>query len=74
MPRENRVDDLRNDGVVVADDAGKERLLGAQLGDEIFAHFVFDAASANIAAVDGRFELSECGWSGLGPHAAIMTP
>ncbi len=46
--REDGVDDLRDDGVFVADDAGEERSFGfcgvAQFGDQIFAELVFDAA------------------------------
>ena len=44
LPRENGVDDLRNDGVFVADDAGEERLSSLQARDQVLAHFVFHAA------------------------------
>ena len=48
MTREDRVDELRDDGVFVADDAGEERsfcLCGvAEFGDQVFAKLVFDAA------------------------------
>jgi hypothetical protein len=55
MPGEDGVDELRNDGVFVADDAGEERgwisvaagaRLGglAEFGNEVFAEFIFNAA------------------------------
>ena len=40
--RENRVDELRDDGVVVADDAGEQRFAGLQLAHEVVADFLFD--------------------------------
>ncbi len=46
--REDGVDDLGDDGVFVADDAGEEGGFGlrgvAEFGDEVFAELVFDAA------------------------------
>ena len=42
--REDGVDDLRNDRVFVADDAGEERFVRLQAGDEVRAHLVFHAA------------------------------
>ena len=49
MLREDGVDDLRDDGVFVADDAGKERGLRrpgrAEFCDEIFAKLVLDRAA-----------------------------
>ena len=74
MPGEDCVDDLRDDRIVVADDAGKNRFVVAEFLDQILADLVFDAASANIAAFDGGAKLSEGRWSGPGPHTAIMTP
>ena len=54
MAREDGVDELRDDGVFVADDAGEERgrflcsdagLRGlAESGDQVFAEFVLDGA------------------------------
>ena len=44
VPGENGVDELRNDGVVVADDAGKERFSGLQLANEVVADFLLDRA------------------------------
>ena len=40
--RENRVDELGNNGFVVADNAGKEFFTGAQFLDEVRAQLVFD--------------------------------
>ena len=66
VPRQHRVDELRNDGVVVADDAGKQRLAAAELRNEVVAHFVLHrsarkrlrrrgAGAAQIAErLDGR--------------------
>ena len=42
MPRQNRVDELRNDGFVITDDAGKKFFAGAQFLDQIRAQLVFD--------------------------------
>ncbi len=48
VSREDGVDDLGDDGVFVADDAGEERGFrfcgGAEFGDEVFAELVLDAA------------------------------
>ena len=48
VPRENGIDDLRNNGVVVADDAGENAgvVVVTQTGDEVVAEFVFHAAGA----------------------------
>ena len=40
--REDRVDELRHDRLVVADNAGEERLAGLQLAHEVVADFLFD--------------------------------
>src|SRR5207302_4756216 len=40
--RENRVDQLRHDRLVVADDPGEQRLAGLQLAYEVVADFLFD--------------------------------
>ena len=44
VPGENGIDELRNDGVVVADDARKERFASLQLANEVVADFLFDRA------------------------------
>ena len=66
VTRENRVDQLRNDRFVVADDAGEQRLAAAELCDEVVADFVLHrsagkrlrrrgASAAKIAErLDGR--------------------
>ena len=46
MPRQDRVDELRDDRVVVADDAGEQRLAGLQLADEVVADFLLDRSRA----------------------------
>ena len=48
VARENGVDDLRNNRVIVADDAGKNWSVAvlAQTRREIIAQFIFHAASA----------------------------
>ncbi len=46
VPRKNCVDDLRHDGVVIADDAGKHRIAGAHARHEIVAHLVLHAPAA----------------------------
>jgi hypothetical protein len=65
---EHGVDELGDDRVFVADDAGEEwgwvsraagaRLpVGAQAGDEVFAEFVFDAPGK---AGWGEFRVAKC--------------
>ena len=44
VPREDGVPDLRDDRIVVADDAGKQRLAAAQLVDQVVAEFLPDGA------------------------------
>jgi hypothetical protein len=46
--RQERVDELRYDRIVVANDAGKQRLTGTQLDDQVVAHFL-----VHVAASDG---------------------
>ncbi len=65
MPRENGVDDLRNDGVVVADDAGEEAGVAVmtQAGDEVVAEFVFHAAGAQaFFGKSTAAQFAECAW------------
>ena len=61
MPRQQRVHELRDDRVVVADDAGKERLAGAQLGDQVLADFFVDGAARHAAGLDGAAQLANRG-------------
>ena len=72
VPREDGVDDLRDDGVFVADDAGEERrrLVAAgagraQAGDEVLAELVFDAAGeAGWGEFAGAEGAESCGKGG----------
>ena len=64
VAREDGVDDLRDDRVVVADDAGEERLAFgaagdlAQAGDEVVAELVLDAAGDALGGVFGGAKLA----------------
>ena len=73
MPRQHGVHQLRDDGVVVADDAGKQRLLAAQPLGEVVADFVAHGTAAHVSARDGGFQLSEGVDARRGRHMAIMT-
>lgn len=44
MPRENRIDQLRDYRFVVTDDAGKQFFAALQFANQIRAHLVFDGA------------------------------
>jgi hypothetical protein len=44
VPRQNRVDDLRNNRLFVTDDPGEERVAAFELLNEVVANFVFDRA------------------------------
>ena len=46
VPGEDGVDELRNDGLVVSDDSGEERLAGLQLLNKIVADFLLDRPRA----------------------------
>ena len=65
VPREQRVDDLGDDGVLVADDAGEERLPRGEARDQVGADLVPDRPPAQ-----GRFgpaavlEVTESAWLG----------
>ena len=50
MARQDRVDHLRHDRLVVADDAGEQRVAGAQLGDQVVADFGLDGPARDAAA------------------------
>ena len=45
VPGDDRVGQLRQHGVVVADDARKQRLSSPQAGEEVAAHLLFDCLS-----------------------------
>ena len=42
MPRENCIDELRHDGFVITNNAGKKSLAAFQLTNQVSAQFVFD--------------------------------
>lgn len=44
VARQDGVDQLRNHGIVIADDAGKNGLAGAELLNQVVAKLVFDFA------------------------------
>ena len=45
VPGQQRVDDLGEDGVLIADDAGEQRLAGAQPGQEVAPDLFPDGAA-----------------------------
>ena len=45
VPRQHRVHELRDNGIVVTDDAGKQRVAAAEFRDEVVAHFVLHRAA-----------------------------
>ena len=55
VARQNRVDDLRDDRVVVSHDAGKQRLAPLNLADQIAAEFVLDGSDCNCRFGIGTF-------------------
>ena len=44
LPGKNGVDDLRDDRVFIADDAGEEGLVRLKARDQVGAHLIFDVA------------------------------
>ena len=68
LPRQNRVDDLRNDCVFKADDAGEERLLRLEPGNQVGAHLVFDAAG--LQACFGKLSAAAQFPQGLGKRVS----
>ena len=52
LAAENGVDDLRHHRLVVADDARKQRLAGAQLGDEVAAHLHLHGQHSNARGLE----------------------
>ena len=63
VAREHRVDDLRDDRVVVTDDAREERFFGArggaQAGDQVVAELIFDGAGDPFGSVFRFAEFAE---------------
>ena len=72
VAREQRVDELRNDRVLVADDTGKQRAAGAELLDQVVAHFFVDTAPADAALLDGSAQFAECGDRPSTGHRGIL--
>src|SRR6185436_11573030 len=48
--REQRIDELGHDAVVVADDAGEERTAGAELANQVFANLLLYRAAGDLPA------------------------
>ncbi len=73
VPRQNGVDELRNDRFVVTDNARKKFLAGAQFFDQIEAQFVFDREGL----IPGRPEFAKSSWVihilGEGDSTAVAT-
>ena len=59
VPGQNRVDDLRDDGVFVSDDAGKERGLRAEPCDQVLPDLVLHRTTLDAARGDVASELPE---------------
>ena len=59
--RQQRVDQLRDDGVVVADDAGEQRFARAKFPNEVVADLLVDAPVRHGAALDGAPQLAQRG-------------
>lgn len=55
MTREDAIDDLRNHGVAVSDNPGKQRFAGAEFADQVTTHLVLDG-NRRIA---GGFQLTD---------------
>ena len=73
VARQDRVDQLRHDGVVVADDARKQRVFPAQSLRQVVADLVTDRPAAHLTARDGGLQLSERIDAWRGRHISIMT-
>ena len=79
VARQNGVDELRNDGFLVAHDAGKQRRAVLEQTDEVLAHFVFDGALATSGTAPlGFFQLTKsrclCHGSTLIPSTRALQP
>ena len=59
MLRQQRVDELWHDGVVVADDAGEECFAGAQLTNQVVADFLMHVAAGHRAIGDGAAQIAD---------------
>ena len=54
MLRHQRVYELRDHGVVVADDAGKECLARPQLANQVLAHLLMNVAARDLSVSTAR--------------------
>ena len=72
MAREDRVDDLRHDGVVEADDAREEHALRTQPLHQVFANLVLHAPPALASGRHVVAELGERCCTGRGGHSRIL--
>src|SRR5690606_15977002 len=68
---QDRVDQLRDDGVVIADDAGKQGVAGLQLADQVVADFLFDRRDRRSPGLALTSKLAEC--LGAVSHAPILS-
>jgi hypothetical protein len=73
MARQQRVYELWNHGVVVADDAGKEGAARAQLADQVLPDFLVHAATFHIAAFDRAPEFANGGDRRKILHSQILS-
>src|SRR5215471_15330230 len=65
MLGEQRVDDLRDDALLVSDDAWKDGAAFGETGEEVRAHFVADAARSELRRAVGRApKFAESRWEG----------
>jgi hypothetical protein len=73
VARQHRVDDLRHDRVVEADDAREKRRARTQALDQVVPNLVLDAAPRDATAGDVGSELAKRGWAGdRGGHNCIL--
>ena len=71
VPREDRVLDLRDDRLFVAEDVGEERLARPDLGDQVAPHLVLDRlhpipARPQLAQGPGSLRRHRCTLRGVG--------
>jgi hypothetical protein len=70
VARQQGVDELRDDGVVVADDAREQRAPGAQLANEVLAHFFVNRTVRHGTA---RHRATKLPQSGRSRHVVILS-
>src|SRR2546427_3214755 len=66
--RQQSVDELRDDRIVVADDAGEERLAFAKRADEVRPNFLVDAAVGDLPRLRRLAQLAQSGNRRWGGH------